>query len=211
MSTINSKNVQVGTSNVAAENFTLYQPSTPDGTVRLGVGNSGATTADVVTVNSSGNVGIGTSSPTVKLDVSGSLAVSGAISGAVVATQSDQETATSITTLVTPGRQQFHPSAAKGWVKAASNGTSAVSFNVSSITDGGVGRVVVNWTVPFSSANYVALGTAQKSTSLSAATTLIVQERTDSTASACHMDIIDSSGTAFQDPNYTNIAAWGDQ
>jgi hypothetical protein len=65
--------------------------------------------------------------------------------------------------------------------------------------------------VPFSSANYVALGTAQKSTSLSAATTLIVQERTDSTTSACHMDIIDSSGAAFQDPNYTNIAAWGDQ
>lgn len=187
MSTVKANNVQVGQSGTATNNFTLYQPSTPDGTVRLGVGNAGATTADVAIFSSSG------------------------ISGAVVATQSDQETATSTTTLVTPGRQQFHPSAAKGWVKAASNGGSAVSFNVSSVTDGGVGRVVVNWTVPFSSANYIALGTAQYSTSLSAATTLIVQERTDTTASACHMDIIDSSGTAFQDPNYTNIAAWGDQ
>ena len=54
MSTINSKNVQVGTSGTATDNFTLYQPATPDGTVRLGVGNSGATTSDVVTVNSSG-------------------------------------------------------------------------------------------------------------------------------------------------------------
>jgi hypothetical protein len=54
MSTINSKNVQVGTSGIAAQNFTLYQPNTPDGTVRLGVGNSGATTGDVVTVNSAG-------------------------------------------------------------------------------------------------------------------------------------------------------------
>lgn len=54
MSTINSKNVQVGTSGTANQNFTLYQPATPDGTVRLGVGNSGATTSDVVTVNSSG-------------------------------------------------------------------------------------------------------------------------------------------------------------
>jgi hypothetical protein len=54
MSTINSKNVQVGTSGVANQNFTLYQPNTPDGTVRLGVGNSGATTGDVVTVSSSG-------------------------------------------------------------------------------------------------------------------------------------------------------------
>ena len=54
MSTINSKNVQVGTSSTAAQNFTLYQPATPDGTVRLGVGNSGATTGDVIAVNSSG-------------------------------------------------------------------------------------------------------------------------------------------------------------
>lgn len=60
MSTINSKNVQVGTSSTAAENFTLYQPATPDGTVRLGVGNSGATTGDVVTVNSSGVTVTGT-------------------------------------------------------------------------------------------------------------------------------------------------------
>ena len=54
MSTINSKNVQVGTSSTAAQNFTWYQPATPDGTVRLGVGNSGATTGDVIAVNSSG-------------------------------------------------------------------------------------------------------------------------------------------------------------
>jgi hypothetical protein len=60
MSTINSKNVQVGTSSTAAQNFTLYQPATPDGTVRLGVGNSGATTGDVVTVNSSGVTVTGT-------------------------------------------------------------------------------------------------------------------------------------------------------
>jgi hypothetical protein len=133
------------------------------------------------------------------------------LSSADVATQTDQETATSTTTLVTSGRQQYHPSAAKGWVKAASNGTSAISFNVSSITDGGVGRVVVNWIIPFTSANYVPVATAQKNTSLTATTTLIAQERTDTTASACHIDIIDSNGTAFQDPNYTNIAAWGDQ
>ncbi len=64
MSTINSKNVQVGTSGVANQNFTLYQPNTPDGTVRLGVGNSGATTGDVVTVNSSGVTVTGTFSAT---------------------------------------------------------------------------------------------------------------------------------------------------
>lgn len=56
MSTINSKNVQVGTSGTATDNFTLYQPATPDGTVRLGVGNSGATTLDVFTATSAGAV-----------------------------------------------------------------------------------------------------------------------------------------------------------
>ena len=63
MSTVIAKNVQVGTSATATNNFTWYQPASPDGTVRLGVGNTGATSADVMTANSSGNVGIGTSSP----------------------------------------------------------------------------------------------------------------------------------------------------
>jgi hypothetical protein len=75
MSTINSKNVQVGTSSTAAQNFTLYQPATPDGTVRLGVGNSGATTGDVVTVNSSGMTVTGSVSATT---------ISGAIAGGAV-------------------------------------------------------------------------------------------------------------------------------
>jgi hypothetical protein len=68
MSTVIAKNVQVGTSGTAAQNFTLYQPASPDGTVRLANGNSGTTT-DLVTVNSSGNVGIGTTSPTNRLQV----------------------------------------------------------------------------------------------------------------------------------------------
>jgi hypothetical protein len=54
MSTVIAKNIQIGTSGTATNNFTLYQPASPDGTVRLGVGNSGATTGDVVTANSSG-------------------------------------------------------------------------------------------------------------------------------------------------------------
>lgn len=55
MSTLKTNNVQVGQSVTATNNFTIYQPSTPDGTVRIGVGNSGATTADVASISSSGN------------------------------------------------------------------------------------------------------------------------------------------------------------
>jgi hypothetical protein len=72
MSTLRTNNVQVGQSATATNNFTLYQPSVPDGTVRLGVGNTGATTLDAVTVTSAGNVGIGTSSPTELLTINGS-------------------------------------------------------------------------------------------------------------------------------------------
>jgi hypothetical protein len=70
MSTVIAKNVQVGTSGTASNNFTLYQPATPDGTVRLANGNSGSTT-DLVAVTSAGNVGVGTASPSQKLDVVG--------------------------------------------------------------------------------------------------------------------------------------------
>jgi hypothetical protein len=56
VSTVKANNVQVGQSGTATNNFTLYQPSSPDGTVRLAVGNSGATSADVLTANSSGTL-----------------------------------------------------------------------------------------------------------------------------------------------------------
>jgi len=58
MSTVKANNVQVGQSVTATNNFTLYQPATPDGTVRLGVGNAGATTSDVITATNAGNVTI---------------------------------------------------------------------------------------------------------------------------------------------------------
>lgn len=58
MSTVKALNFQIGQSVTATNNFCWYQPSTPDGTVRLGNGNAGSVT-DLVTVNSSGNVGIG--------------------------------------------------------------------------------------------------------------------------------------------------------
>jgi hypothetical protein len=53
MSTLKTNNVQVGQSGTATNNFTLYQPSSPDGTVRLGNGNSGSVT-DVASFTSAG-------------------------------------------------------------------------------------------------------------------------------------------------------------
>ena len=72
MSTVVSKNVQIGADGTASNNFTAYQPTTPDGTLRIGNGNSGSVT-DAITLTSAGSVGIGTSSPTNgKLEVTNS-------------------------------------------------------------------------------------------------------------------------------------------
>ena len=55
MSTIKTNNVQIGQSVTATNNFTWYQPASPDGTVRLGNGNSGAVT-NLLTIDGTGNL-----------------------------------------------------------------------------------------------------------------------------------------------------------
>ena len=62
MSVVKSNTLQLGQSLTASQNFCWYQPSTPDGTVRLGNGNSGSVT-DLVTLTSAGRLGVGTVSP----------------------------------------------------------------------------------------------------------------------------------------------------
>ena len=53
MSTVKSKKLQVGTDASASNNFTIYQPATPDGTLRIGVGNADSPT-EVARFTSSG-------------------------------------------------------------------------------------------------------------------------------------------------------------
>lgn len=57
MSTLKTNAAQVGQSVTATNNFTWYQPATPDGTVRLGRGNAGSVT-DILSVTSSA-LGVG--------------------------------------------------------------------------------------------------------------------------------------------------------
>lgn len=83
------------------------------------------------------------------------------ISGNVVAAQAGQETGTSTTTVVTPGRQHFHASAAKAWAKfTASTGALTASYNVTSVVRDSQGDWTVTIANDFSGANYAILAMA---------------------------------------------------
>lgn len=82
------------------------------------------------------------------------------LDAAIAATQAEQEAGTSLVRSVTPGRQHFHPSAAKAWVNFDGTGVVAINadYGVTSITDNGLGDYTVNFDTNFSTANYVVVG-----------------------------------------------------
>ena len=88
--------------------------------------------------------------------------------GGTAATQAEQEAGSSTTVFTSPGRQQYHPSAAKAWLKyshVAGTPTNAASYNVTSLTDNGTGDTTINFTTAFSSSNYGAAGLGSYGTS----------------------------------------------
>lgn len=73
------------------------------------------------------------------------------------ASQSDQETATSTTTFVSPARQQFHPSSTKGWASVTFSGAApvlGVNYNFTSVTDNGTGDTIMTIATDMSSEDY---------------------------------------------------------
>lgn len=125
------------------------------------------------------------------------------VTGSMVAAQSDQETGTSTTTVVTPGRQHFHPSAAKGWTYAGVNGTQVVNYNVSSITDGGTGDMTVNWGTDFGTANYSPAVSAIKAGA-------VANPRVEAIAAGTTQISNTNSANAGADPDGYFVQAFGD-
>jgi len=72
------------------------------------------------------------------------------------ATQAEQEAGSSTTVFTSPGRQHFHPSAAKFWASVTANGiTLNESYNVTSHTDTGTGDLTITIATDFSTATWV--------------------------------------------------------
>lgn len=128
-----------------------------------------------------------------------------------LATQADQETGTSITTLVTPGRQHFHNSAAKAWMKWDNNGTLTVNedYGVSSASDGGVGIVTPTFDTAFSAATYAISGAGQRKATNSFFYFSIVEGVAPTTTTASLITIID--GGAADDTDYGCAQFFGTQ
>lgn len=74
---------------------------------------------------------------------------------AEIAVQSEMETGSDVGRVVTPGRQHFHPSAAKFWIKATGGSTTIVaSYNMDSWANTGTGDADGTITTAFSSGNW---------------------------------------------------------
>ena len=152
-----------------------------------------------------------TSVATAGLATGGPITSSGTVT-VTAATQSDQETATSTTTGVTPGRQQFHPSAAKAWVKFAgsgSNGAQTVnaSYNVSGVSRTGTGAYTVSFTTSFSSADYAAIPSGNL-----AGTAMAIQIAAASqVAGSVGIVYLNSTSAALVDPTNGYLVVFGDQ
>lgn len=125
------------------------------------------------------------------------------------ATQADQETATSTTTYVSPGRQHLNPSAAKFFVKFdAAGGIQGNAYNVASITDTGVGNLTVNIATDFSTDAWCASVACTMADTTGAVGWFAVRSQAAGTLSIIGRDIADSGA---QDFSFYYASGFGDQ
>jgi len=128
------------------------------------------------------------------------------------AAQSDLETGTSTSLFPSVGNMKYHDGVAKAWVTGdyAGTGTPPLtdSYNVSSVTDGGIGLAAPQFTTSFSSANYVQSGMCQRAATNSALWPAI-RQGVDPTASGCSCAFV-SDGAANTDPEFYSLLFHGD-
>jgi hypothetical protein len=150
-----------------------------------------------------------TSIATAGLASGGTITSTGTIT-VTAAVKSDQTTGTSTSVAVVPNVQQNHASACKAWVRFNMIAdTVQDSYNVTSITDNGVGKFTVNITTAFADANYCCVGQA---TSAGGQTNIFNAPYSSAfTTSAATGCVIAASGSAFEDCDNVHCAFFGPQ
>ena len=126
------------------------------------------------------------------------------------ATQAEQESASSTTVYVTPGRQQFHPSACKFWVKWGVTTTIDASYNTTSIVDNGTGDWTVTIATDFSSGNYCALSGVESNSNNGTNRFNSDISLSGQAAGTLRLNVCDANGI-LADPIKNHALGFGDQ
>lgn len=128
------------------------------------------------------------------------------------ATQAEMEAGTSTTVAVTPGRQHFHPSAAKAWINFDGTGTIAIrsSYNFLTITDLGTGDYRPNFTNSLSAVTYPVIPhSTLDQGSASGSSRVSPPQVYDKLVGSFKIFCCNQSGTA-QDHNLVTAVVYGD-
>src|SRR3990167_139777 len=131
------------------------------------------------------------------------------------ASQAEMEGGTATDKFVTPQGVNWHPAAAKFWVKAGVTGNILASWNVTSLGDTGTGVLAITIATDFSSVNYC----ANVSVEATATTWTVANARECHLRSATlavgtlSVDCIDNTATTnlVKDPTSWHVSAFGDQ
>ena len=120
------------------------------------------------------------------------------------ATQAQAEAGTANTVAITPLSANWHPGVAKAWVVAGVAANIFASHNITSVTDTGTGYITVNIATDFSSANFVALATAQYGNQF------CIGIEVDPTAGTVDVRVRTPAGGSL-DPVKFHVVCFGDQ
>jgi len=131
------------------------------------------------------------------------------------ATQADMESGSSLIVSVTPGRQHFHPSAVKCWLKAGTAGNILASYNITSLTDTGTGDIAITIATDFSGVDWSCTMSIQRINSTAAeANERVGSIKTASQAAgSVSLDCWDTTATTnvIKDPTTWHMQGCGDQ
>lgn len=133
------------------------------------------------------------------------------------ASASDMETATSVTTRVTPGIMHRHPGMPKAWAKVTGTTSPVLTSNYgfASVSRPALGRILLTLSTAMSSANYCIQATVERAaTALTVANTLKCSVRNATpTTTTFELECMDSTATTnvAVDPTSWFVTVWGDQ
>lgn len=135
-----------------------------------------------------------------------------------VATQAEEEAGTSLVVYTTPGRQHYHPSAAKCWgivTVAAGVPTLNDNYNITSITDSGPGLLTFTIATDFSSANWACVCSIERASTALTVTNVTQTEVRNAgrAAGSVLIECWDDTATTHvqEDPTSWSMVGYGDQ